>query len=38
VRNPNGFDLFSYGADGQPAERARMADIGNWEPETAGRN
>ncbi|HNR50141.1 MAG: Type II secretion system protein G precursor [Deltaproteobacteria bacterium ADurb.BinA179] len=38
VRNPNGFDLFSYGADGQPGGEGKDADIGNWEPETAGRN
>lgn len=33
VRNPDGFDLFSYGADGQPGGEGDDADIGNWETE-----
>ncbi|HPW68657.1 MAG: type II secretion system major pseudopilin GspG [Desulfomonilia bacterium] len=37
VRNSNGFDLFSYGADGQPGGEGKDADIGNWEAETDSR-
>ncbi len=33
MRNTNGFDLFSYGADGQPGGEGKDADIGNWESE-----
>ncbi|HDP25859.1 MAG TPA: type II secretion system protein GspG [Deltaproteobacteria bacterium] len=33
VYNPNGFDLFSYGADGQPGGEGMDADIGNWDSE-----
>lgn len=35
VRNPNSFDLFSYGADNQPGGEGKDADIGNWEVDTA---
>jgi general secretion pathway protein G len=38
VRNSNGFDLFSYGADGQPGGEGKDADIGNWEAETDSRD
>ncbi|MBN2297410.1 MAG: type II secretion system major pseudopilin GspG [Deltaproteobacteria bacterium] len=34
VRNTNSFDLFSYGADGQPGGEDNDQDIGNWEVET----
>ncbi len=34
VRNTTSFDLFSYGADGQPGGEGNDADIGNWEVET----
>ncbi|HHO76940.1 MAG TPA: type II secretion system protein GspG [Deltaproteobacteria bacterium] len=34
VRNTNSFDLFSYGADGQPSGEGKDQDIGNWEVET----
>lgn len=33
MRNTSGFDLFSYGADGQPGGEGKDADIGNWESE-----
>jgi general secretion pathway protein G len=36
VRNANGFDLFSYGADGQQGGEGDGADIGNWEDEGQG--
>lgn len=40
VRNPNGFDLFSYAADGQPGGEGDGVDVGNWEPEeqSSGNN
>ena len=31
IRNPNGIDIFSYGADGQPGGEGKDKDIGNWE-------
>ncbi len=31
IHNPNSFDLFSYGADGQPSGEDKNKDIGNWE-------
>ncbi len=34
VRNTNSFDLFSYGADGQPGGEGNDQDIGNWELDT----
>jgi general secretion pathway protein G len=33
VRNVNGFDLFSYGSDGQQGGEGDNVDIGNWENE-----
>jgi len=33
VRNANGFDLFSYGSDGQQGGEGDNVDIGNWENE-----
>lgn len=33
MKNTNGFDLFSYGADSQPGGEGKDADIGNWENE-----
>ncbi|NNL66432.1 MAG: type II secretion system major pseudopilin GspG [Myxococcales bacterium] len=30
-RNPRGFDLWSYGADGAPGGSDDAADIGNWD-------
>jgi general secretion pathway protein G len=33
MKNTNGFDLFSYGADGQSGGEGKDADIGNWENE-----
>ncbi|HNY65741.1 MAG TPA: type II secretion system major pseudopilin GspG [Deltaproteobacteria bacterium] len=33
VKNTNGIDLFSNGADGQPGGEGNDADIGNWENE-----
>lgn len=33
MKNPNGFDLMSYGSDGQPGGDGKDADIGNWENE-----
>lgn len=33
MKNTNGFDLFSYGADGQAGGEDKDADIGNWENE-----
>lgn len=36
VQNPNGFDLFSYGADGQPGGEGDDADVGNWDTEDQG--
>jgi general secretion pathway protein G len=36
VKNPNGIDLFSYGADGQAGGEGDNADIGNWEDESQG--
>ena len=38
VRNTNGFDLFSYGGDGQPGGEGKDADIGNWEADTYSQN
>jgi general secretion pathway protein G len=29
--NPSGYDLFSYGADGQPGGEGENADIKSWE-------
>jgi general secretion pathway protein G len=29
--NPQSFDLYSYGGDGQPGGEGENADIGNWE-------
>ncbi|MFY9396991.1 MAG: type II secretion system major pseudopilin GspG [Desulfomonilia bacterium] len=37
VRNPDSFDLFSYGGDGQPGGEGKNADIGNWETDADGR-
>jgi general secretion pathway protein G len=36
MKNPNGFDLFSYGSDGQAGGEGNNADIGNWEDEGQG--
>jgi general secretion pathway protein G len=36
VKNPNGFDLFSNGADGQPGGEGNNADVGNWDSEDQG--
>jgi general secretion pathway protein G len=33
VKNTNGFDLFTYGPDGQAGGEGNDADIGNWENE-----
>lgn len=33
MKNTNGFDLMSYGSDGQPGGEGKDADIGNWENE-----
>lgn len=33
VKNPDGIDLFSYGADNQPGGEGKDADVGNWETE-----
>jgi general secretion pathway protein G len=33
MKNTNGFDLYSNGADGQPGGEDKDADIGNWENE-----
>jgi len=33
MKNTNGIDLFSYGADGQAGGEGKDADIGNWENE-----
>jgi general secretion pathway protein G len=33
IKNPDSFDLFSYGADGQAGGEGNDADIGNWEDE-----
>lgn len=33
IRNPDGFDLFSYGADGKAGGEGNDADIGNWDTE-----
>lgn len=33
MKNPNGFDLYSNGADGQPGGEGKDADIGNWDTE-----
>ncbi len=33
MKNTNGCDLMSYGADGQPGGEGKDADIGNWETE-----
>ena len=33
MRNPDGFDLFSYGADGKAGGEGNDADIGNWDTE-----
>ena len=33
IQNPNDFDLFSYGADGQPGGEEVNKDITNWELE-----
>lgn len=32
-KNPNSYDLWSYGADGAPGGEGYAADIGNWEAE-----
>jgi len=37
VHNSNSFDLFSYGADGQPGGDGKNADIGNWDVEEQQR-
>jgi general secretion pathway protein G len=34
-RNPDGFDLWSYGADRAPGGAETAADIGNWVEDTA---
>ena len=31
TKNPSSFDLWSFGADGQPGGEGFNADIGNWE-------
>jgi len=31
TKNPSSFDLWSFGADGQPGGEGENADIGNWE-------
>ncbi len=36
VRNPSGFDLFSYGPSGQAGGEGENAPIGNWESEGQG--
>jgi general secretion pathway protein G len=36
VQNPDGFDLFSYAADGQPGGEGDGEDIGNWQSEGQG--
>jgi general secretion pathway protein G len=36
VRNPDNFDLFSNGADGQPGGEGDGEDVGNWETEDQG--
>lgn len=33
MKNPDGFDLFSYGADGKAGGEGNDADIGNWDTE-----
>jgi general secretion pathway protein G len=33
LKNTNGFDLYSHGADGQAGGEGKDADIGNWENE-----
>ena len=33
MKNPDSFDLFSYGSDGQAGGEGNDADIGNWEDE-----
>lgn len=33
MRNPDGCDLFSYGADGKAGGEGNDADIGNWDTE-----
>jgi general secretion pathway protein G len=35
--NPQSYDLYSYGDDGQPGGEGDNADIGNWESSTAQR-
>ncbi len=32
-QNPRSYDLWSYGADGQPGGEGENTDIGNWEEE-----
>ena len=34
-RNPHGFDIWSFGADGQPGGKDADADIGNWSEDSA---
>ena len=31
TKNPSSFDLWSFGADGQPGGEGFNADVGNWE-------
>lgn len=33
VKNPNSFDIWSFGADGAAGGEGHAADIGNWDPE-----
>ncbi|MRR37698.1 hypothetical protein EG829_24200, partial [bacterium] len=33
MKNPNGVDLYSNGADNQPGGEGKDADIGNWDAE-----
>ena len=35
-RNPDSYDLVSYGGDGQPGGVGKDADIGNWEVDEEG--
>ena len=32
-KNPNSYDIWSYGGDGAPGGEGHAADIGNWEPD-----
>jgi general secretion pathway protein G len=34
--NPEGYDIWSFGADGQPGGEGNDADIGNWATEASG--